>query len=319
MGSICWSIFRYINLLLLMVALSGCLLSQGRWNPDWQYGARQAPATSRAEPSEIRSATARELENEGDVLLESGNLPMALVKYHKALERDPGDVELRYKTGRLFLVGGASDTALKTFQAVLGREGEHARSFQGIGHAHFQMGRFDQAETAFTRALVLDDTLWQSNVFLGIIYNYRDEPLRAIREYQAAIQLKPESGMLYNNIGVAYAMAGRYEEAIEAYRQATTKSYAGSRVYNNLGVALGKLGEYELALDAFTKAVGEARAYNNLGSMYMEEGKYQQAIRCFKKAIALKPDFYEMANDNLNIAKRAWVMQTSGGSLQVDE
>lgn len=311
---------RLLYGILMAMVFSGCTALQDGWPPNGPAGPRRvtpeaaAPAAPEAGPE-----TVRELETDGDLLLESGNLPMAMVKYHRALEKAPGNADLRYKIGRLLLVGGASDTARRTFLAVIERQPDHARAYQGIGHARFQMENFDEAEAAFNKALSLDDTLWQSNVFLGIIYDYQNDFTRAIWEYRAAIQRQPGKGLLYNNLGVAYAMAGRYEDAVNAYRQATKNGYGLGRVYNNLGVALGKLGAYDRALEAFIKAGGEARAYNNLGCIFLDKGEYGRAIQSFKKAIALKPGFYETANDNLNIARRALAEGATGGAVPTAE
>lgn len=315
------AIFRLGLVMLITALLPACAYFQDARRADGRFGDRRDAAMESMpdRAAEKDGVTSQEIETEGDLILRSGNLPMAMVKYCRALEKAPDNVNLRYKIGRLLLVGGASEPALQAFQEVLQRDPGHARAYQGVGRAHFQMNHLDQAEAAFTKALTLDNTLWQSNVFLGIIYDYKKDFTRAIWEYRTAIEAKPDKGMLYNNLGVAYAMSRRYKDAVGAYREAVAKGYTASRVYNNLGAALGKLRAYDRALEAFTKGGGEARAYNNLGCIFLDQGEYERAIRSFNRAIALKPGFYETANDNLNAAKRAWARQASTGPVQTGE
>ena len=122
-------------------------------------------------------------------------------------------------------------------------------------------------------------------------------------EYTSAIAVKPEQGLLYNNLGVSCLLAGHNQAAIDAFGKAVEKNYREARVFNNMAVAYANLGRYDDATDAFRKAGGEAHAYNNMGCIYLEKGNYAEAVRCFEKAIALEPSFYAKASDNLKKAK----------------
>jgi Flp pilus assembly protein TadD len=99
--------------------------------------------------------------------------------------------------------------------------------------------------------------------------------------------------------------AGDYERAIAVFTEALSREPAQNRTYNNLGLALAKLGRREEALEAFKNAGDEAKAYNNLGMIYLGEKRYQEAISAFEKAIQLSPSYYQKANENLKIARRA--------------
>ena len=98
------------------------------------------------------------------------------------------------------------------------------------------------------------------------------------------------------------SLAGHNQAAIDAFGKAIEKNYRESRVFNNMAVAYANLGHYDDATDAFRKAGGEAHAYNNMGCIYLEKGNYPEAVRCFEKAIALEPSFYAKASDNLKKA-----------------
>jgi len=139
--------------------------------------------------------------------------------------------------------------------------------------------------------------------FLGNIYDNKKDYEKAILEYTSAIAVKPDQGLLYNNLGVSCLLAGHNQAAIDAFSKAIEKNYRESRVFNNMAVAYANLGSYDDATDAFRKAGGEAYAYNNMGCIYLEKGNYPEAVRCFEKAIALEPSFYAKASDNLKKAK----------------
>jgi Flp pilus assembly protein TadD/ketosteroid isomerase-like protein len=125
----------------------------------------------------------------------------------------------------------------------------------------------------------------------------------AIHEFEAAIRLKPDEGLLYNNLGVSYSLAGEYKKALNAFNRAQKRNYVSSKFYNNLGLVLSKLGRDQEALNVFRRVGGQAQAYNNLGCIYLEAGEFEKAINYFEKAIEVKPTFYAKASDNLEKAK----------------
>jgi tetratricopeptide (TPR) repeat protein len=98
-------------------------------------------------------------------------------------------------------------------------------------------------------------------------------------------------------------LAGHHQAAVDAFGKAIEKNYRESRVFNNMALAYANLGRYEEAMEAFRKAGGEAHAYNNMGCIYLEKGNYPEAVRSFEKAIAIEPAFYAKAADNLKKAK----------------
>jgi tetratricopeptide (TPR) repeat protein len=98
-------------------------------------------------------------------------------------------------------------------------------------------------------------------------------------------------------------MAGNHQAAVDAFRKALELNFREPRVFNNLGLALAGMGRYDEAMDAFRKGGGDAQAYNNMGCIYLDGGKYPEAIKCFERAIALEPGFYAKASENLKKAR----------------
>ena len=72
----------------------------------------------------------------------------------------------------------------------------------------------------------------------------------AVTANKKALELKPEWPDAYNNLGLAYAGLGRWQEAVTAYREAVhlvPSGYAGA-LYN-LGFAYLRLGQKPAALE----------------------------------------------------------------------
>jgi len=287
-------IFFFIATLMAGI-LSGCAAQEQNLRTQGRYNNLYEPLNKKTLPA----MTSDELEKSGDAFLNRGNLPKALVQYEKSLQLKPDNIEVVYKKGMLFVIGGLNQDAIKEFQKVLKEESGHALAYKGMGQAFFQMKKYDEAKKNFQKALELDPGLWKVHNSLGIIYDYKEKYHLAIHQYNKAISLKPDEGFLYNNLGASYSLAGEYKKAINAFNKALETKYSKSKTYNNLGMALSKLGRYREALEAFRKGGNEAQAYNNLGCIYLEKGKFKKAITCFEKAIEINPGFYARASENL--------------------
>jgi Flp pilus assembly protein TadD len=127
----------------------------------------------------------------------------------------------------------------------------------------------------------------------------------AIAEYEQGLRLRPDEATLLNNVGLAHYLLGNYEDAVRSFQRALLTGSAEPKIHNNLGLALAKLNRYQDALESFRRANSEEEAYNNLGVSYLSSGEAGNAIACFKKAIEISPRYYDKANDNLTLAKRA--------------
>jgi serine/threonine-protein kinase len=147
------------------------------------------------------------------------------------------------------------------------------------------------------------------NIELALTLDSKKPPDRAekVRFYQAALALRPQSPMVYSNLGAALQEQGNLAEAEAACRKAVELKPDFSEAYNNLGIALQKQGKLAEAVAAYEKAIllkpDYPEAHSNLGGALREQGKRAEAIAACRKAIALKP-YYPTAYINLGAALR---------------
>lgn len=143
----------------------------------------------------------------------------------------------------------------------------------------------------------------------------------AIRFYQAALAVRPNSPGTLNNMALALMEKGELDEAVEAFRESIHRQPHWGPAHSNLAHALlaqGKpneaLASFKNALElgyngflpeaiaTFRKAVErdpkDAEAHCNLGAMLHAQGKFEEAIGCFRRALELNPK-YALAHANL--------------------
>jgi tetratricopeptide (TPR) repeat protein len=116
----------------------------------------------------------------------------------------------------------------------------------------------------------------------------------AIAAYHRAIAIDPEYAHAHYNLGVVLKDKGDAEGAIAAYRRAIAIDPRHAHSYTNLGVALAEKGDVEGSIAAHRKAVAvdanDAEAHFNLGTALAAKGWLDEAIREYRRAIDLKHD-----------------------------
>ncbi len=292
--------------------LVGCesfeLSSQKFSTPDEHYQQMLESQKAGVELNEaakrLPDVTVEEHAKLGDAHLQQGQLGMAIAQYLQALEKDPTQIVTRYKLAMLLLKHGKPDASRKQFEHIVKQDEQFALAYEGLGQASLVLGDHLGADQAFRKALTLDQKLWRSHTYLGIMADQRHLHLSAMEAYKAALAIQPKEGMVLNNLGMAQYMNRQYRQAANTFQQAIQAGVDSPKVVNNLGLALSKLGKFRQAFDAFKKGSDPAKAYNNVGIALLEAGHPERATSCFEKAIEIQPTFYEKAHENLAQAKR---------------
>jgi tetratricopeptide (TPR) repeat protein len=127
----------------------------------------------------------------------------------------------------------------------------------------------------------------------------------AVGYYAAALAVRPDSVIVYNNLGVALSARKDVEGAIACFRMAIRLAPKLATAHNNLGLALFDHKDLEGALACYRKAIAldpkNPHAYYNLGNVLYGQKDVEGAISCYRKAIALDPK-YAPAHTNLGLA-----------------
>jgi Flp pilus assembly protein TadD len=140
----------------------------------------------------------------------------------------------------------------------------------------------------------------------------------AIRQYEAAIRLKPDYPGAHNDLGNALDEQGQTDEAIRQYQEVIRLKPDYAEAHYNLGAVLDRKGQIDEAIRQFQEAVRlkphYAQAHNSLGIALGRKGQMDEAIIQFREALRLEPDYVD-AQYNLLLAPAAAL----GMKGQVDE
>jgi tetratricopeptide (TPR) repeat protein len=130
----------------------------------------------------------------------------------------------------------------------------------------------------------------------------------AIDTYKQSIDIYP-TAEAHTFLGWTYSFQGRLDEAITECKRAIEVDPDFGNPYNDIGAYLIEKEEYDSAIEWLERAI-QARRYEsyhyphyNLGRVYMAKGMMKRALDEFEQAIAIAPD-YSLATDAADQLRR---------------
>jgi tetratricopeptide (TPR) repeat protein len=153
------------------------------------------------------------------------------------------------------------------------REAEARQRFQEAFAAQME-GDYDRAVELYLGSLALHPTA-EAYTFLGWTYHFQGKIEEAIAECKRAIEIDPDFGNPYNDIGAYLIDLNRFDEAIPWLEQAMMAKRYEPRHF----------------------------PYFNLGRVYLAKGMINRARELFQKSLALEPR-YSLARHALESVRR---------------
>ncbi len=172
---------------------------------------------------------------------------------------------------------------------------------------HRQVSLWRDTITLFRHTLALTGSNHTAHFTLGtaLLEQFRDEnrnagghPTRhmldeAIRQFDAAIALRPNYHMVYHNKAFALRMEGRLDEAAAAALKAIQTGYAGADAQTNAAEILLLLGSHEAARRHYALALRLNARYPaavfGMGLALSKLGEFDSAFDYFQRAMENQP------------------------------
>ncbi len=133
---------------------------------------------------------------------------------------------------------------------------EQAEFFFQEGYRHQMNGDLEAAVENYRRSIEFFPTA-EAHTFLGWAYSFQGKIDEAIRECEIAIQIDPDFGNPYNDIGVYLMEKGEYDQAVPWLGKAMQAKRYDPRHYPHINLARvhAKMGKVEEAINEIQKAL----------------------------------------------------------------
>jgi tetratricopeptide (TPR) repeat protein/predicted Ser/Thr protein kinase len=200
----------------------------------------------------------------------------ALEAYENLLKSAPGDVDVQYQLGDLYLQNGEYDKARAEFTGVLKSDPKNIKALWRLGVVDNLTGNPQAALDSLTRgsslAIQVDNQEQQALILLsmGISYRLLNKPEEALRNYQDSVAINEKIGQ---KRGVAAAL-----NEMGGVQRTSGNPDAALASYNKALVLLRDIGEKDETANTLT----------NLGAVYQDLGKYDQALEVYKQALQIQ-------------------------------
>lgn len=154
-------------------------------------------------------------------------------------------------------------------------------------------------------------------VLLGVTTHIQKGYWRdSVTLFEHTLAVAPNSPILHNNLGAAYAARDEINKAVFHCEQALSLNPNYAEAHYNLGNYLRRKGDISGAAQAYSRAIDikpdYAKAHNDLAYVYISLRRYDEAIEHGEAALRVRPD-YAQAHGNLAVAyyykadyARAW-------------
>lgn len=165
-----------------------------------------------------------------------------------------------------------------------------------------QLRHWRDSAALFEHALRVTDGNYVAHNQLGLALADEGRFQEAIIQYRKALSIRPDFPSARYNIGNALAHEGLDQEAIRQYQRVLQLNPRDDMAQNNWGMVLGNEGKIDEAIVHFTEALrinpSLTLARNNLGLALAKQGRDDAAIRQFTEVLRLEPGNAD-AHDNL--------------------
>lgn len=213
--------------------------------------------------------------------------------------------------GRSSELSGSYDQALGAYEEALVFAPDDMAMLTGVGNIYFRLGRLDEAEASYHRALAQDSTHAVARYNLALVYSRteRFDEAFGLLEDNPVLDRRLESALESSTVSAVDRSKTR---SIAAYRARLgrmggppspgIRQGRRSPPYVHVrGLNYYEQGAYMEAMQAFEQALAEdpglAEAHLYIGNIYAIQDRHAEAVESYETAIAVDPQFFETYNN----------------------
>jgi Flp pilus assembly protein TadD len=212
---------------------------------------------------------------------QAGNFLEAQKYCREALREQPDSAAVLHLLGLIDHGLGDAGLALESLQKAAGLDPYDPVLSNNLGEAYRGLGRVDEAEICYRRALELKSDYAAAGANLGMLLYSSGRLQKTVANYL--------------NLATSLEQAGRFAESESMFRRAVSLDPRDPDAHRGLGRVLERLGRLEDAAQSWRQALALnpdlAEVQHDLGMAMMLLLRPAEAEGCFRRALALRPGF----------------------------
>jgi tetratricopeptide (TPR) repeat protein len=232
-----------------------------------------------------------------------GRYDQAIDELRKITAAQPASDEAHRLLGQILFDRGHLDEGVAEIREAIRLRPQYWAHHATLGQVFYRAGRFQDAIPSFRRVTELQpDSAWGYQM-MGAAYHSLDDTANAIAPYQRAIALG--NAKAHGNLGLVYFDMGRLEDALREWQEAARLEPESIRNHHNVAEALSLLGRTRDARPEYVRAAelcqqqlhvraNDAGTLSMLALVETRLGQAASADEHVARAVALAPDDAEV-------------------------
>jgi tetratricopeptide (TPR) repeat protein len=145
-----------------------------------------------------------------------------MASFRRAIELDSGQPDAHSNLAKALSLKGKFEEATTHYLEALENpaSADPSGTSLALGNALFNLGRIEEAEAAYHRAIKLDPGNQHAQSNLGVTLARQGKLGEAVDHFRLAIAASPDFAAAHNSLGDCLRAQGKLEAAIEAYENA---------------------------------------------------------------------------------------------------
>lgn len=194
-----------------------------------------------------------------------GDTPVEAVTAAENVSAGSLDALREYTIAQALSTDRKNGEAIEHYQAAIAHDPEFGRAYAGWAVSAFDVGRRDEAEQLWTKALSLVDRMSErekyrtlGGYYIGHARNYE----KAIESYRELVEKYPADLAAHNNLALAYFYTRDFARAFEYGKQAIDAYPHSLKFRNNFALYSMYAGDFTAASENAQQVLNEDPAYD---------------------------------------------------------
>jgi tetratricopeptide (TPR) repeat protein len=236
----------------------------------------------------------------GLVMEQEKQYARALALYRRILHQQPNSSRAWASIGRLYLVTGKGNLALKAFQKVKSLEKDNPAVFMQVGLIFLDLKYFDDAIREMRQLLTLPQYKNQARYFIGSALEEKGETQAAAQMYMGVERASEFYVPSRLRLAFLYFLAKKKDQARHIMDEVKALAPDREEVYLTMSFFYEEEGLWHRAISTLEEGAKQvpksAEIYSRLALLYEKEKNRAESIKLIKKALELEPDNPDMLN-----------------------
>ena len=232
--------------------------------------------------------------NIGLACYRKGDFVAAIPSFASVLQQQPDSVQARYLLGLCYFFRNRYSEAAATLAPLFDKESSNLNYLYVLSIAAGKSSNDALEKQAGDRMLAIGQGSPEFHLYLGKSWLAKDDPTKALQEFQTAAALRPALPLVHYFMGRAWLQQHDYKHAEAAFLDAIALEPDFPYSYEDLGLLYTALRENGKAEQAYRKAIehdqGLTTSYLGLARIDRESERYTEALRMVDHAAALSPE-----------------------------